>query len=246
MNTLAKNKQTWADYDWNTGGERWSGAFGSSEAHWHFAIKPRLHRFLPTISVCEIAPGYGRWSRYLLGECALYTGVDMTERCIESCQERFAGFPTAKFILNDGLHLESVPDGSISFVFSMDSLVHCDLPVVTSYIQEALRVLSKDGVAFFHHSNLGGCPAAQADKGSKIHWRAPSVSADIVRDVVRKSGGAAYSQELINWSETPHLIDCFTLFGPSERSDMPYRRVENPNHMQEAARVAAIRTLWCS
>jgi hypothetical protein len=37
-NTLAENKEKWFNFDWTaggklSGGERWSGSFGNSEAH---------------------------------------------------------------------------------------------------------------------------------------------------------------------------------------------------------------------
>lgn len=241
-NTLAENIRTWETFDWDKaqGGDSWSHLlFGSVDAHWNFSIRPRINRFLPANAVCEIAPGFGRWTQYLLRECDSLVGVDLAARCVNACRRRFQGNGKAKFVKNDGLHLFEVDRASIDFVFSMDSLVHCDLPVITSYIAEVLRVLKPHGRAFLHHSNLDSVPAA---KGGKVQWRAPDVSANAVRDIVARSGGYVYSQEVINWLQTPYLIDCFTIFGQLPGS---YRRIENPNYTSEGDLVRKVGNLYC-
>ena len=38
---------------------------GRADAQWYGSLLPRIHRFLPTGQVLEIACGYGRWTQYL-------------------------------------------------------------------------------------------------------------------------------------------------------------------------------------
>lgn len=245
MNTITKNREVWSGFDWEgTGmrGDRWSGGHGSPEAQWFFSVYPRIHKFLPAGVTCEIAPGFGRWTHYLLQQCETLIGVDLTERCVQACQERFRGNHDASFVVNDGLHLTGVADASIDFVFTMDSLVHCDRSVVKSYVEETLRVLKPSGTAFFHHSNLDGVPEAKTDSRYRIHWRSPDVSAETVKRTIEAGGGHAHTQELVNWAGSPYLIDCYTVF-----SRLPpkaeFRRFSNSEHMKEMEIIRTVQSL---
>jgi ubiquinone/menaquinone biosynthesis C-methylase UbiE len=249
-NTLTENKENWEKFDWTAGdklagGERWSGAFGNSEAQWHFAILPRIHRHLPTRVICEIAPGYGRWSKFLLDSCQTYWGVDIVDRCVQACLDRFKAYKNARFFVGDGATLQPIEDHSVDLVFSFDSLVHCDAETMGSYVPEIIRTLKPQGRAFIHHSNLRECPAALADKESPIHWRATNVSAAIVRGMITQAGGTVYSQELINWSNTSHLIDCITTFGCASDHVVHSEIVENKDFMRFASVVGNIASLYC-
>jgi hypothetical protein len=70
--TDVKNRQHWKqDYDWPKQGEEWSSVWGGSEAQWFATILPRIHAFVPTGTILEIAPGFGRWTTYLKKYCEL-------------------------------------------------------------------------------------------------------------------------------------------------------------------------------
>ena len=58
------------NYDWRQGGEEWSAPWGGSEAQWFGSLYPRLHRLLPAGRILEIAPGFGRWTKFLIPACA--------------------------------------------------------------------------------------------------------------------------------------------------------------------------------
>ena len=104
MPEIAWNKSHWdGEYQWNVGGEEWSAAWGGSEAQWFGSIYPRLHRLLPAKHVLEIAPGFGRWTRFLIDGSESFTGIDLSSAAIEHCERRFAGASNAKFHLNDGI-----------------------------------------------------------------------------------------------------------------------------------------------
>ena len=81
--------------------------------------------------------------------------MDVSAQCVQASQNRFAKESTVSFHLNDGKSLEFAADNSVDFVFSMDSLIHADEIALKAYIMEIHRILTKDGVAFLHHSNLG-------------------------------------------------------------------------------------------
>ena len=48
-------------YDWPQAGEEWSKDWGSAHMQWYGCILPRISAFVPTDTILEVAPGYGRW-----------------------------------------------------------------------------------------------------------------------------------------------------------------------------------------
>jgi SAM-dependent methyltransferase len=233
--SLNENTRRWSDsYEWADAGEEWSRAWGGSEAQWFGAILPRLHAFVPAGTILEIAPGYGRWTRFLRPLCERMVLVDLSERCIEACRDRFGDEDTIEYHVNDGRSLEMVADRSIDLAFSFDSLVHVDADVIKSYVTQLRDKLTDDGVAFLHHSNF-----AALDEGTENrHWRSETVSGEMVCDLARKAGMSVVSQERINWG-APELSDCLTvLANTGSRWERPTRIVDNPHFMAEAQQIA--------
>ncbi len=109
---------------WKDGGEEWSKPWGNSAAQWAGAIFPRIRDCLPAGTILEIAPGFGRWTHYLKDHCDNLWLVEKSEQCFQACQRRFGSDPRIKIYHNDGRSLSMLPDNSVDFVFSFDSLVH--------------------------------------------------------------------------------------------------------------------------
>lgn len=220
MATVIENRERWTVHEWVRDGHEWSpgGTRAGSDLLWWRSILPRLHMHLPVGTLLEIAPGFGRWTHYLTGHCARLIGVDITERCLDICRERFASRSAAEFHLNDGESLPMVADASIDLAFSFDSLVHVEAPQIRSYLRELARTLKPGGAGFIHHSNL----AAYADPATgaipswvtKRHWRAESMSAAVFREACRAAGLACVTQEVINWIGRGTRADRHRLPGP--------------------------------
>lgn len=230
MANVDDNLAVWdSSWDWSAGGEEWSASWGGTPALWHGILLPRIHAFLPADTILEIAPGFGRWTQYLKDACERLVIVDLAERCIENCRERFADSTNIEYHVNDGRSLDMIEDGSIDFVFSFDSLVHVEIDVLSSYLAELARTLKPNGVAFIHHSTVGDYGALNAvvrrvperlrrplvRKGALIDayaWRAESVTADAVNALCEQFGLACVAQEKINWEHGgPFMIDALTL-----------------------------------
>lgn len=239
MPELEWNNAVWnGSYDWATAGEEWSATWGGSEAQWFGSLYPRLHRVLPAKRVLEIAPGFGRWTKFLVRACESYVGIDLSGRCIDACRSTFAAANHACFVQNDGLSLEKA-DGSFDFVFSFDSLVHGELDVFRHYIPQIIGKLTPSGVAFIHHSNL----LAITDCLSNPHCRATSVDATRIAALVDKHAGRVLSQEIINWGgET--LSDCLTMFTRADSSATTAAPIviTNPRFMDEAEMIRAFQS----
>jgi SAM-dependent methyltransferase len=228
MPDLRWNTAVWdRDYRWKDAGEEWSGAWGGSEAQWFGALYPRLHRFLPARKILEIAPGYGRWTKFLLETCDELVGVDLSARCVENCRKRFAS-DQARFVQNDGLSLAGLGT-EFDLIFSFDSLVHAEIDVLDRYVPQMITLLSRHGVGFIHHSNF-----ANVDSKTNPHQRASSVSAEGVAGLIAKSGGVVLHQEVINWARA-ELTDCLTLFARNDGYPAkPATPMQNSRFMDEA------------
>jgi len=236
MPDLSWNAGYWGgEYDWPQAGEEWSAAWGGSEAQWFGALYPRLHRLLPARRILEIAPGHGRWTRFLLPQCQEFVGVDLSAECVGVCRQRFVGFPSARFEVNNGLSLESAT-GLFDFVFSFDSLVHAEIEVFERYLPQILARLAPGGAAFLHHSNF----AALGDYPDNRHWRGVTVSGERVTALVEASDGEVLVQEVVDWADTGP-VDCLTTFARKGafKAGTIGARLENREFMKEASLIAA-------
>jgi len=240
-------------YDWKEAGEEWSQPWGSSAAQWESTILPRIRDCLPTGTILEIAPGFGRWTHYLKDYCQDLWIVDRSSECIEACRQRFAADSHVRCYLNDGRSLSMIPDASIDFVFSFDSFVHTNRDVVDAYLRELGRKLKLGGKGFIHHSNFGeyvdtprerlpevlAKPLIKAKILDWAHHRNPGMSADLFRTLCAQHGLHCISQELVNWRGS-RLIDCLSLFVRSDSAPQNATKVvRNPNFMREAALIRA-------
>ena len=240
-------------YDWKDAGEEWSAPWGTSEAQWKHAILPRISNYLPAETILEIASGFGRWTHYLKDHCRDLWIVDRISECIEACRQRFAADSHVHCYVNDGRSLPMIPDSSVDFVFSFDSLVHTKRDVVEAYLRELGAKLKIGGRGFIHHSNFGeyadsfrerippalAKPLIKAKIFDWAHHRTPDMTAELFRALCAKHGLHCLSQELVNWRGR-RLIDCFSIIirtnTPGQSSP---RIVRNPHFMREAAMIRA-------
>ena len=252
MTTSQKGSEPKPGYQWQDAGEEWSAPWGSSKAQWSLSILPRIRRWIPTGSILEIAPGFGRWTYYLRKECRHLEVVDLDPACVAACRRRFGDDPHLVCHLNDGRSLAMVPDESIDFVFSFDSLVHAPQEAVAAYLRQLPAKLKKDGVGFIHHSNLGHYASSRIERlprrlkklliKAKLwdsgHGRAPDMTAELFRSLCEDAGLKCLRQEVINW-RSRRLIDCFTTFAPEDSKWEPVAAAAwNPGFMREARMIS--------
>jgi hypothetical protein len=226
--------------------------WGGVESQWLRTIYPRVRHFLSARRIIEIAPGYGRWSAFLIPQCDEYVGIDSAESCIENCKTRFSGTDYAHFYVNDGRSFGK--DHSIDFVFSFDSLVHVEAEIIDAHLAELARVLADDGIGFLHHSNLGA--HLKALRLSRVlqkyargrswlkargliefdHGRAHSMTAERFVVGCQRSGLVCIGQEIIDWGHISRkTIDCISLVTrPGSRWVRPNVRVGNSHFIGEA------------
>ena len=263
MPSTEENRYFWdTTFGWHDGGNEWSSMWGGAQSQWNGTIYPRIHQHLPAHTILEIAPGFGRWTQFLAGMCERLILVDLSEKCIAACRQRFRDATHIEYHVNDGRSLAFIADGSVDFVFTFDSLVHVDADVVEAYLGEINRILKHDGTGFIHHSNLAEYSmlarihlflAARSRlqalvRKSKlvppIHGRATSMSAARFRELAATAGMACASQERINWGGK-RTIDCLSTIRKSRVSE--HRGVtglRNPHFMREAQYLAQLARLY--
>lgn len=260
MATVEVSREFWnVKYDWRQNGEEWSQDWGNSETQWWGSLLPRIHSFVPCGHILEIAPGFGRWTNCLADLCQKLTAVDLSKRCVEHCRERFAHARHLTFAVNDGKSLNMVPDRSVDFVFSYDSLVHAEADVIEAYVRQLARKLRPNGVAFIHHSNALRYRAyfsltMRLPRGRQFlmrrgwlrndHGRSLTMSAELFVEYCQKAGVQCVSQEIVNWRGRA-LLDCFSVFTPKGSAyERPNQVIENPDFMAEARNLSRMAPLY--
>lgn len=203
MPTVAENLAAWSSFPWTRRGDEFSRGWGTTEMLWWGTLMPRIQRFVPADTILEIAPGFGRCTHYLKDLCRKLIVVDISARCIDACRQRFAGSGHITYHVNDGMSLAAVPDGSVDFAFSYDSLVHAEADVIGAYLVELERKLKPDGVGFLHHSNLGAylrsngrLPPYLANAFGN-NWRAESMTAEVFARLCARARLECVRQELV-------------------------------------------------
>lgn len=192
------HRRYWAAYDWSGLGEEWNAS-----PEWKQAlIEDVLAKWIPEdTAVLEIGPGAGRWSEALAGRANRLVLVDVSERPLELCRERFAGDERIRYVLSTGRNLPGVKDGSIDAVWSFDVFVHVAPCDQAGYLSEIARVLAPGGLAVIHHAdgrNRGQLP-------SRSGWRSP-MSRGLFAALAAERG---------------LLVDCqFDSWGPDGRYDL--------------------------
>lgn len=240
MATLAANKKYYENYDWSFGGEEWSEPWGGTRSMWLASIYPRISEFLPAKNIIEIGSGHGRIAGILhaftTNQLVLF---DIVDECVSECKKKFASSSKTICRKTNGTRLQGIADNSVDFIFSFYSLVGSDAKVITGYLKEFNRVLSDDGVAFIHHSNVGmyfDPDDSNTDKRMLLlaAYRDISIDAAKVREIAASCNLMCVKQECINWDITEVLSDCFsTIVRPASKWAREPVLLHNPEFQKE-------------
>lgn len=183
---VADHAHYWSAYDWSRQGNEWN-----SSPEWKQALidDVLLHWIPPGVSTLEIGPGAGRWTEVLAPRASHLRLVDVSERPLELCRDRFGEDSAISYILTRNSDLPGVPNSSVDAIWSFDVFVHLAPPDQASYLTEIARVLTPGGVAVIHHAdgrNQGHLPSRQG-------WRSP-MSRNLFAVLAREVGLRVASQ----------------------------------------------------
>jgi ubiquinone/menaquinone biosynthesis C-methylase UbiE len=175
INSTTLNYEIWRNWDWSSGGEEWT-----LSPEWKaLVIKNVLRKNIPTGgTILEIGPGAGRWTEVLVEMADHLVAVDISDRCIELCKQKFHDCANAEFHVNDGCQLSFIAPSSIDSIWSFDVFVHINPEDVAHYIKEFARILKRGGRGSVHHA---------ADGGKHGGWRS-NLTAAFFREKLEENG----------------------------------------------------------
>jgi ubiquinone/menaquinone biosynthesis C-methylase UbiE len=198
--TAQENKRLWNEHDWSSLGEEWT-----KSAEWKERI---IQEFLvPHVpegaTVLEIGPGGGRWTELLQSRAGKLVVVDVAERAIALCRERFADCSNIEYLVGDGRTID-VPDDSIDVIWSFDVFVHINPLDAQTYFREFRRILRPGGHALIHHNG-----ALLPSSGSQPGWRS-DLTEEMVREFIQENDLHLVSQihsELVKKADTVTVFE---------------------------------------
>ncbi|MDE7445441.1 MAG: class I SAM-dependent methyltransferase [Lachnospiraceae bacterium] len=170
------------------------------------SICHKLFNRLDLENVVELACGRGRHVPHYLDRAGQVTLIDILEKNIDLCRQRFRGVDKISYVINNGYDFSELPDGSYTGLFTYDSMVHFELLDIASYLKETYRILKPGGRALFHHSNNDSDYKASYDTGVESR---SFMNAKIFAYLAYRAGFEIEEQSIVDWIH-PNL-DCLTL-----------------------------------
>jgi SAM-dependent methyltransferase len=157
MPSVSWNRAVWgAQHTWAEDGDEWSGMAAFCRQpyqEWKAALlRAFVEPFAGSARILEIGPGHGRWTEHLEPRAERLTLVDINQSCLDFCQRRFGANPNVAYHRTSGWSLSFLEPDSIDFIWSFDSFIHMDAPVIEGYLSEFGRVLAPGGTAVIHHA----------------------------------------------------------------------------------------------
>ena len=153
LNSASINREIWESWDWGAGGEEWT----ISDEWKDSLVKCVMLKHIKSgTDLLEIGPGGGRWTEHLQKLAGSLVGVDISEKCVEVCREKFKDCDNVRFFANKGNDLSGIEDRSLDAIWSFDVFVHINKKEVGQYVGEFFRVLRPGGIGVIHHGTNAG------------------------------------------------------------------------------------------
>lgn len=180
----------------------------SYEKYWGEAsIHKSMFDKMCTERVLELGCGHGRHVPFYCNTAKRIVLVDILEKNIEFCRNRFADKGNIEYIVNNGHDFREVADNSVTALFTYDSMVHFELMDIFNYLVETERILINGGMALFEHSN--NTDDYTIDFATGYSGR-NFMSAQIFAYLVNRANLEVVDQKLID-SCGREKLDCLTL-----------------------------------
>lgn len=206
---VKKNREIIADYHQN----RMDSYFDAAEsiegiqAFWS-PESPFMGYFkkLNIEKVVELACGKGRHVPQYIDGAKEITLVDILEKNIDFCKQRFQGYDKILYYVNNGYDLSGIESESQTALFTYDAMVHFEMMDVFQYLKETYRILSVGGKALFHHSNN--------TEDYRITFLTGTggrnyMSKQLFAYLANRAGLTVLEQRVIDWGKKD--LDCITL-----------------------------------
>jgi SAM-dependent methyltransferase len=192
----------WKESPYYDDAERWTAIFWDDGTPFR-----KLFDKLDPSAVLELACGHGRHSARVANRCERLILMDIFRENIDFCRRRLRFFNNVEAYVNNGYDFRPVADRSVSAIFCYDSMVHFSPDLVSSYLQDAGRVLMPGGCALFHHSNY---PLASGTHYGANPYARNRMTVALFREFIEAAGLEATETIVIPWGDLPDL-DCLSL-----------------------------------
>ena len=152
LNTILQNVNYWNRYNWDKLGEEWTPSKNWKE---NFIINV-INKYINSNSVIlEVGPGGGRFTEFLIPNANKLWLVDVSEKCLKLCSDRFAPNINIQYIKLTEINLDFLENESLDVVFSFDVFVHLDPKNVDEYFGEFKKVLKPNGAIIINIPTKG-------------------------------------------------------------------------------------------
>ncbi len=210
LNIIEGNREYIADYHLNEMEDYFVKAENENSIRVFWEIESRFRRlfaFLDLDCVVELACGRGRHVPQYIELANEVILIDILDKNIEFCKERFRNISKIQYYVNNGHDLEQLASNSCSALFTYDAMVHFEMLDIFEYLKETRRVLKPGGRALFHHSN--NTVDYRVTFSTGIHGR-NYMSKQLFAYLADRAGLEVLEQRVIDWGGKKDL-DCLTL-----------------------------------
>lgn len=163
----------------------------------------RLFNSLDLTNVIELACGRGRHVSKYLKLANHVTLVDILQKNIDYCKNRFKESDKISYYKNDGYDLSELPSNSYTALFCYDAMVHFEMLDINSYLLDIYRVLKCGGKVLLHHSNFDAFYDGSY-LGDSLHGRT-FMNYKIFAYLAIHAGFKIKEQKIINWENVSNL-----------------------------------------
>lgn len=157
--------------------------------------------------VVELACGHGRHVTQYHDKAKKIILVDILQKNIDICKERFKDLSHISYVANNGYDLSDIASDSVTSLFTYDAMVHFELFDIFNYLKEINRILKVGGKALMHHSNNTESPYitfSTATSGRNY------MSKDIFAYMANRANLKVVEQKVIDWGDNKSL-GCISL-----------------------------------
>ncbi len=168
----------------------------------------QMFKELDLDNVIELACGRGRHVPKYIDQANHITLVDILDKNIDYCQQRFSNYSKISYYRNDGYDLKELETAKYSALFAYDAMVHFELIDIYSYMNDIYRVLVNGGYALIHHSNMTSDYKMSFEKAGNPGGR-NYMSKELFAYIAYRAGFDIIEQKIIDWS-LPNM-DCISL-----------------------------------
>ena len=157
-------------------------------------------------NVIELAVGRGRHVRMYEANANHIVLVDILQKNIDFCKERFKENRKIDYYCNNGYNLSELKDNEYSSLFTYDAMVHFEMMDIFEYLKDIHRVLRNGGKALIHHSN--NTSSYKNSFFSAVDGRS-YMSKDLFAYLAYRAGFEIVEQRVIDWGIKD--LDCVSL-----------------------------------